>query len=85
MGWGEPILYLFLVKILLISRKHFPQSHITLNANGILILEQNDKFGETLRDTEIEITIAKYPVKVDYEMINLKIECEQVKYAYVLS
>lgn len=82
---GEPLLHPSLAKIMLIARKHFQRSHITLNTNGVILLEQDQEFWKTLRDTKIELTITKYPVKVDYDMINSKIESEQVKYAYTLS
>lgn len=82
---GEPLLHPSLVKILFIARKYFLQSHITLNTNGVLLLKQSEEFWKTLRDTGIELTITKYPVKVDYSMINSKIESEEVKYAYTLS
>lgn len=82
---GEPLLHPLLTEILLKVRKYFPQSHITLNTNGVMLLEQSEEFWKALRDTGIELTITKYPVKVDYAMINSKIESEQVKYAYTLS
>lgn len=82
---GEPLLHPSLIEILFIARKYFPQTHITLNTNGILLLKQSEEFWKALRETETELTITKYPVSVDYDIINKKIEHEQVKYAYTLS
>lgn len=82
---GEPLLHPSLMEIMFIARRYFPRTHITINTNGILLLKQSEEFWKALRDTGIELTITKYPINVDYDLINSKLNSEQVKYAYTLS
>lgn len=82
---GEPLLHPSLIQIMFITRKYFPQTHITINTNGVLLLKQGDEFWKALRDTGIELTITKYPINVNYDLINLKLDTEQIKYAYSLA
>lgn len=82
---GEPLLHPELTKILYFARNLFPQTHITLDTNGLLLMKQSQEFWQALRDTKIELTLTKYPVNIDYERINQMMEKEKVIYAYTLS
>ncbi len=82
---GEPLLHPQLTDFLYVSRSLFPKTHITLNTNGILLLKKDERFWQALRDTQIEITLTKYPIQIDYQKIDQKINLEKVKYAYTLS
>ena len=82
---GEPLLHPNIKEFLYLARKYFPSTHITLDTNGTLLLKQSDDFWQALRDTEIELTLTKYPIQIDYEKINEKMKREKVKYAYTLS
>lgn len=82
---GEPLLHPNIVSFLYCARELFPQTHITLDTNGTLLLKQNEGFWEALRQTGIELTLTKYPISIDYEAIDKKMKLENVEYAYTLS
>lgn len=82
---GEPLLHPEIVSVLYIARKVFPETHITLDTNGILLPKQTEDFWRALRETNIELTLTKYPVPVDYDAINEIMDKENVTYAYTLS
>ena len=67
------------------ARKFFPDTHITLDTNGTLLLKQKEEFWQALRATGIELTLTKYPIDVDYALIDEKMKKEGVKYFYTLS
>ena len=82
---GEPLLHPQITEFMYVSRRLFPKAHITLNTNGILLLKKDEEFWQALRDTQIEITLTKYPIQIDYKKIEQKINLEKVRYAYTLS
>lgn len=82
---GEPLLHPEIVSVLYIARKAFPQTHITLDTNGILLPKQTEDFWRALRETDIELTLTKYPIPVDYDAINEIMDRENVAFAYTLS
>ena len=82
---GEPLLHPDIVAFLYSARKFFPDTHITLDTNGTLLLKQKEEFWQALRATGIELTLTKYPIDVDYALIDEKMKKEGVKYFYTLS
>ena len=82
---GEPLLHPQVADFMYIARELFPAAHITLNTNGMLLAGKKADFWQALRDTGTELTLTKYPVAVDYDGINRKMDSENVKYAYTLS
>lgn len=82
---GEPLLHPNIIPFLYCVREFFPQTHITLDTNGTLLLKQEGEFWEALRQNKIELTLTKYPIGIDYEVIDKKMELENVAYAYTLS
>lgn len=82
---GEPLLHPDIIAFLYSARKFFPDTHITLDTNGTLLLRQKEEFWKALRDTKIELTLTKYPIAVDYALIDKKMQEENVKYFYTLS
>lgn len=82
---GEPLLHPNLVQFLYSARKFFPNTHITLNTNGTLLLKQSSEFWGGVRENKIELTLTKYPISIDYKLIDKKMQLENVKYSYTLS
>ncbi len=63
---GEPLLNPNLIKILKTARQYFKSSKIMLITNGILVLSQNELFWKILSNLQIELSITKYPLSLDY-------------------
>ena len=71
---GEPLLHPELVKFMKITRKLFPSytTKIELLTNGILLLSMSDEFWQTIKKYNIELTLTKYPIDLDYKKIEQK-------------
>lgn len=82
---GEPLLHPQVAEFMYIARELFPAAHITLNTNGTLLSGKKADFWQALRDTGTELTLTKYPIHLDYDKIDRKMQAENVKYAYTLS
>ncbi len=82
---GEPLLHPQVTDFMYVARELFPNTHITLNTNGTLLLNKKADFWQALRDTGTELTLTKYPIPLDYAQIDQKMQAEHVKYAYTLS
>lgn len=67
---GEPLLNPNVNKFLDLARIYFHYSvPIYLLTNGILLSNQNREFWETCKRNNIELTITKYPIKLDFHKI----------------
>lgn len=66
---GEPLLHPELTEIMAIARKYFPKTRIRLLTNGIKLLQMPDAFWRSCKENKIEISVTKYPIKLDYEKI----------------
>ncbi len=76
---GEPLLHPDIVAFFcILQEKFFPDTHITLDTNGTLLLKQKEEFWQALRATGIELTLTKYPIDVDYALIDEKNEKRKV-------
>lgn len=82
---GEPMLNPDLIEIMYAARDIFPQAPIVLNTNGTLIPGQPDTFFRALRDTGVRPIITKYPINVDYDEIDKRLEKEGIDYSYTSS
>lgn len=79
---GEPLLHPDIDKFFEITRKYFPYTVIDLDTNGTLILSMKDKFWKALRENDINLTLTKYPIKLDVEKIKEKCKQENAKFRY---
>lgn len=79
---GEPLLHPQLCEIMELSRKFFSTAPISVFSNGSLLLKQDERFWETVRDNDIELVVTKYPVNIDYDAIDKKAKSEGVKISY---
>ncbi len=69
---GEPLLHPQLIDFLKISREYFKSTKIQLVTNGILLLSQNNEFWQACNQNSIVISMTKYPINLDYDLINKK-------------
>lgn len=72
---GEPLLHPNCIEFFKITRKYFPKSSIWLVTNGILLEQQDERFWQSCRNEKIEIRPTKYPIKINWEIIESK--CKQ--------
>ncbi|GHU05617.1 hypothetical protein FACS1894147_11970 [Spirochaetia bacterium] len=80
---GEPLLHPEITKIFDIARKYFPLDRILILTNGLLLLKVEDNFWENCRKNNIIVTITKYPIKLDFQAIENKAQCHNVKMEYM--
>ena len=66
---GEPLLHPELLNLIEIARDNFTQGIINLYTNGILLPQQDDKFWQTCKKSNITLIITKYPINIDREKI----------------
>ena len=76
---GEPLLHPNLSIICQIARENFRETKIRIVTNGILILKYDDTFWSNLSINNIGLIITKYPINLDYNLINEKAEKMNIK------
>ncbi|MDE7175183.1 MAG: 4Fe-4S cluster-binding domain-containing protein [Helicobacter sp.] len=69
---GEPLLNPNCKDFFAITRKYFLNSAIWLVTNGILLEKQSKEFWESCKENNIEIRPTKYPIKIDWNLIESK-------------
>lgn len=79
---GEPLLHPELLNILTDVRAHFPYTIIRLTTNGLLLLKQNNDFWRVCRENDVTIVNTKYPINLDFDMMQERAKEEQVKFQY---
>lgn len=79
---GEPLLHPKIADFCYITRKYFPNGIIDLDTNGILILSMKNTFWKALRENNINLTVTRYPLKLDVQKIKEKCEKENVKFRF---
>lgn len=79
---GEPLLHPLLTQFLKIARKTFPYTDIILYTNGILIPKMNEKFFETCKVNKILIVLTRYPIQMDYSVVNNLLDKYGINYKY---
>ncbi len=62
---GEPLLNPDVIPILKLKHKLYPNSNSDLLTNGILLNTMNDDFWQTIKDSNINLCITKYPINID--------------------
>jgi organic radical activating enzyme len=66
---GEPLLHPKITEICKITREYFPKVKIGIITNGLLLQKMDAVFWKTCKEYNINITITKYPIKLDMESI----------------
>lgn len=66
---GVPLLNPNCKDFFAVTRKFFPDSAIWLVTNGILLETQPQEFWESCKENNIEIHQTKYPIKIDWNLI----------------
>ena len=79
---GEPLLHPKLTEIMDISRKYFRDTEILLLTNGILLEKQDKFFWESCRKNGIKVKITHYPIKINYDKINITAAQHNVEFGY---
>lgn len=79
---GEPLLHPLVTQFLYTSRKIFPYTDIILYTNGLLIPKMNKDFFDSCKENKIIITLTRYPVQMNYEVVNHLLEQHEIVYKY---
>lgn len=79
---GEALLNPSIIEMMEVARNHFPNSKIRLQSNGILLLDKDESFWKTLQKLNITITCTKYPIKLDYDLIQKTAEKYNLDFNY---
>ena len=53
-----------------LTRKYFPKTKLQLVTNGLLVLSQEQKFWDGMRENNIILRPTKYPINVEWDKIN---------------
>jgi hypothetical protein len=65
-----------------IARKYLNSAPIRIVTNGILLVKKPDEFWKCCKDNDIQITVTKYPINIDFEAIEMLANKFGVKLAY---
>lgn len=79
---GEPLLHPQLTEFLDTARMFFPSTKVILYTNGLMIPKLKDAFWESCRKNNIIITLTRYPVAIDYNLINHLLDEHDLTYSY---
>ena len=69
---GEPLLNKDICKFVKKTRECFPDSSLTeirIISNGILVNSMTEDFWKVLHDNKIILSVTKYPLKLDYDLM----------------
>lgn len=78
---GEPLLHPSLIPILQTARQNFPETHIQLVTNGLLLPKLSEEFYRCCDENQIDIHITIYPIKNVYPRILEYLNTRKVKYS----
>ena len=79
---GEPLLHPDIIKFFEITRECFPIGKIILVTNGMLLLKMKEEFWRAAQQYKITIWPTKYPINVDYDLIEKKAKEYGIPYGY---
>ena len=79
---GEPLLNRNLHNLITFTSKLFSKTKVKIITNGLLILLQNDKFWKSVKRKNVEIVITKYPISLDFNAIENKLNENNVHFSY---
>jgi MoaA/NifB/PqqE/SkfB family radical SAM enzyme len=85
---GEPLLHPGITDFLDIARSNFAEfrgggGRIYIITNGLLLLKQPDSFWQCCNKNSIEISLTRYPIKLDFDKIVDKAKSHGVKLTYM--
>lgn len=66
---GEPLLHPQIVDFICVVRKYFESCELEILTNGILLKDMNERFWNACVNHNVILSCTKYPVKVDYELL----------------
>ena len=79
---GETLLHPELPEIIEMVRMNFPNVMIRVTTNGLLLLNQNDRFWSVCRENSATIVLTRYPINLKFEKIKEKAKLEKVSFVY---
>lgn len=79
---GEPLLHPLITLFLETSRRIFPHTDIILYTNGLLIPKMRDDFFDICKTNKIIVTLTRYPVQMNYNIVNQLLEQHEIVYKY---
>lgn len=82
---GEPLLNKNVCKFIEKTRKSFPNKDLTeirVISNGILVNDMPDEFWETLHNNHTILSVTKYPLKLNYELMKEKAQKFKVHFEF---
>ncbi len=66
---GEPLLHPQVTAFFLATRKYFKNCEVGLLTNGVLLKRMGEDFWESCVENKISVNCTKYPVNVDYDLL----------------
>ena len=66
---GEPLLHPQVSEFIRVARDYFPETHLVLYTNGLLLSKMDEEFWTTLRETRCVLFVDNYPVKLPVDEI----------------
>jgi len=82
---GEPLLHPNFKEIIKDAKQAFPNAKIKVLTNGVLLPSQDEAFWVACHDNDIELTVTKYPINLDFEKIEQTAREYNVEYTYFSS
>lgn len=79
---GEPLLHPEIVKIMSLTRSYFGYGNINLVTNGVLLPKMGTQFWECCRENDIVVAPTKYPISLDYDLVEETARNFGVRYEY---
>jgi MoaA/NifB/PqqE/SkfB family radical SAM enzyme len=79
---GEPLLHNDINLICSIARNNFKSGDIKIVTNALLLLKMESSFWETCSKERIGIIITRYPLRINYKMIEKQARNQGVKIEY---
>jgi hypothetical protein len=77
---GEPLLNNRIIDFIKAVRDNFKCSKIGIVTNGILLNKMEPEFWNACHKYNISLMVTHYPIKINYENLMRKAECEGVEY-----
>lgn len=79
---GEPLLHPRVTDFFYIFRKYFKSCELELLTNGLLLRQMDDRFWNACSENDVILSCTRYPVKVDYEMLEKMADSHQLRMVY---
>lgn len=79
---GDPLLNPNILEMCEIAQNHFPNTTIRLQTNGILLENKAEKFWKELSKNRVKLVCTKYPIKVNFTVIEKKCKQYNIDFSY---